>query len=182
MDQLGGTLDCYPNGDSIPKADALGVLGKVKNFGRYVCRWEGHCAFWRILANSGFMREEPVFVNGEAVAPIPYLASLLSSESQFFYQENEKDLTLTRIDVTGTESDRKKRELFQIIDQRDLDTGFYSMTRTVGFFLSIGAQMILNRDISTRGLVNPIQIPYEKAIQELEQRKIRVEHWTEWLD
>lgn len=56
------------------------------------------------------------------------------------------------------------------------------MTRTVGFFLSIGAQMILNRDISTRGLVNPIQIPYEKAIQELGKRKIIVEHWTEWLD
>lgn len=182
MDQLGGILDCYPNGDSIPVAKALGVSGKVKNFGRYVCRWEGHCAFWRVIANSGFMRNEPVILHGQEVDPIPYLASLLSSEAQFFYQEDERDLTLTRIDVTGTESGRRKRELFQIIDQRDLDTGLFSMTRTVGFFLSIGALMILDQDISIRGLVNPIQIPYEKAIQKLAQRNINVEHWAEWLD
>lgn len=182
IDGLGGTLDCFPNGDSIPIAEALGILGTVKNFGRYVCRWEGHCAFWRIIAGSGFLRDEPVLLNGQAVDPIAYLASLLSSEPQFFYQKDEKDITLTRIDVTGTKSGKRKRELFQIIDQRDLDSGLFSMTRTVGFFLSIGVLMILEQDISIRGLVNPIQMPYEKVVQELAQRSINVEHWTEGLD
>lgn len=182
IDQLGGTLDCFPNGDSIPVAEALGVFGTVKYFGRYVCRWEGHCAFWRIIAGSGFLRDEPVFLNDQVVDPITYLASLLSSEPQFFYHKDEKDITLTRIDITGTVAGKRKRELFQIIDQRDLDSGLFSMTRTVGFFLSIGVQMILDQGISIRGLVNPIQMPYEKVVQELAQRNINVEHWTEGLD
>lgn len=179
VDELGGTLECFPNGDAVSFAESLGVRNSAKNFGRYVCRWEGHCAFWRVMTNSGFMRDNPVSVGGTKVNSISFLTSLFSSESKFFYKDNERDVTLTRVDVRGRASGKEKREVFQIIDRRDLETGFTSMTRTVGFVLSLGAQMVLDGDVSACGMVTPIDLPYDTTVEKLAQRKIHVNHWVE---
>lgn len=179
VEGLGGVLECFPNGDSVSFAESLGVRDSVRNFGRYVCRWEGHCAFWRVVTNSGFMRDKPVYVGGEKVNGISFLASLYSSEPQFFYRDEERDVTLTRVDIRGRASGKGRREVFQIIDRRDLETGFTSMTRTVGFVLSLGAQMVLDGNVGRAGMVNPTELPYEVTVKKLTQRGILVDHWVE---
>jgi saccharopine dehydrogenase-like NADP-dependent oxidoreductase len=74
----------------------------------------------------------------------------------------------------------------QIIDKRDLKTGFTSMQRTVGFTVSIGAQMILQEKISEKGVLSPIQVPFQPFISELAARDIvftsSEEHWDGRLD
>jgi lysine 6-dehydrogenase len=176
IDELGAPLECFPNGDSVSFAESLGVLDSVRNFGRFVCRWEGHCAFWRVLVNSGFMRERPVLVGGKKIGGIPFLAALFSSEPQFSYRADERDVTLTRVDVRGLASGREKREVFQIVDRRDLETGFTSMTRTVGFVLSLGAQMVLDGEVGRLGVVSPTELPYSLTVEKLARRGIHVDH------
>lgn len=176
IEELGGTLECFPNGDSITLADELGIRNDVHSMGRYVCRWKGHCDFWRVFANCGFLKDEKVNVRGISVDRIPFIAAVLSSEPQFFYGEHEQDVTLTRVDVTGLRDGRKFREIYQIIDKKDLESGFTSMTRTVGFVVSMGAMMILNGDLSKGGIFSPVEMPYEKTAKELKKRGIFITH------
>jgi saccharopine dehydrogenase-like NADP-dependent oxidoreductase len=69
--------------------------------------------------------------------------------------------------------------IYQVIDRRDLRTGFTAMTRTVGYTTSIGAQMILRGDIQKRGVVTPVRdVPFEIFSDELRKRGIHVEQIT----
>jgi saccharopine dehydrogenase-like NADP-dependent oxidoreductase len=55
------------------------------------------------------------------------------------------------------------------------------MQRTVGFPMSIGAQMILDGRISQTGVVDPTEVPFEPYMEELQRRGLaagRVEE--EW--
>ena len=182
LDELGGTLECFPNGDSVSLAEELGIRDQVSSMGRYVCRWEGHCAFWRTVANCGFLNEEPVTVKGASVDRISYISSLLSSQPQFSYAGDERDITLTRVDIRGELNGKKKREIYQIIDKKDLSTGFTSMTRTVGFVVSMGAIMILDGEAGREGgLLSPVEMPFELTAGKLRQRDIHIMHTSEAL-
>lgn len=176
VEELGGHLECFPNGDAVSLAEELGIEKQVQSMGRYVCRWEGHCAFWRVVANCGFLRDEPVMVKGVPVNKISFIASALASEPQFSYAGKEQDVTFTRVDIKGSQKGRRVREIYQIIDKKDLETGFTSMTRTVGFVVSLGAIMILDGDLGSGGVISPVGMPFAKTVQRLGERGIFVTH------
>lgn len=177
LEELGGTLECFPNGDSVSLAEELGIEKQVASMGRYVCRWEGHCAFWRTVANCGFLDEEPLTVKGASVDRIAYISALLSSQPQFAYAEGEQDVTLTRVDIKGRKDGAEKREIYQIVDRKDLATGFTSMTRTVGFVVSLGAIMILDGETGREGgTISPVEMPFARTVEKLGARGIRVAH------
>lgn len=170
LPEMGGPLECFPNGDSEHFAEAFGLRETIRAMGRYICRWPGHGAFWETMARSGFLGEEPVKCGDSKVSPAAFCASLLGSQEQFFYKENEKDVALIRADVRGMLKGKPQRVIWQIVDRRDLGTGFTAMQRTVGFPMSIGAQMILDGRISQKGVVDPSQVPFEPYMKELESR------------
>ncbi len=169
-----GRLEAFPNGDAVKYAKLLGIeISGLQNLDRYVLRWPGHCAFWKSLLDLHFLDDEPLMVAGTTVDRKKFLVSLL--EPQIQYTEDEQDVVVVRIDVTGTKDGQKKRLIFQSIDYRDLVTGFTSMSRTVGFTASIGAQMIGNGVITKRGLLSPVNdIPYDVFVDELHKRDISI--------
>lgn len=116
---------------------------------------------------------EPVMINGIAVDRKRYLAAALEPHLQ--YGASERDMVILRIELTGKKGNRVQRVVFQLIDRRDLQTGFTAMSRTVGYTASIGAQMIASGKITKRGVLTPLNdIPYEDLTQELAKRGIRI--------
>jgi saccharopine dehydrogenase-like NADP-dependent oxidoreductase len=112
-----------------------------------------------------------------SVVPREFLRSLL--EPQLQYKDNERDVAVIRVEARGLQGGKRKRVIYQVIDRRDLRTGFTAMTRTVGFTASIGAQMILRGDIRKRGVLTPVRdVPFALFSEELRQRGIQVEHIT----
>ena len=181
LQEMGGPLECFPNGDSEHFARLFGLEGKVRSMGRYICRWPGHGAFWETMAKCGFLCEKPVRCGNKEISPVEFCASLLGSQEQFYYRDDERDVALIRADVRGLKDGKKKRVIWQITDRRDLVTGFTAMQRTVGFPMSIGAQMILDGRISQTGVVDPTEVPFEPYMEELQRRGLaagRVEE--EW--
>ena len=168
--EMGGALECFPNGDSEHFARAFGLEGKVRSMGRYICRWPGHGAFWGTMAKCGFLGEVPVRCGEKDISPVEFCASLLGSQEQFYYRDDERDVALIRADVRGLKDGQKKRIVWQITDKRDFKTGFTAMQRTVGFPMSIGAQMILDGRISRTGVVDPTEVPFEPYMKEMESR------------
>ena len=169
-----GALEAYPNGDVVHYLEAMGVAATVTNAGRFAMRWPGHCAFWYALAQLGFLEQGSIPVGRTPVAPREFVRSLL--EPQLQYADDERDVAVIRVDVRGLKNGRRRRVLYQVIDQRDLDTGLLAMNRTVGYTASIGAQMILRGDIRKRGLLSPLSdVPTDMFFTELRQRGITVQ-------
>ena len=174
-----GRLEAFPNGDALKYANLLGLdVAGLRNLGRYVLRWPGHCALWRTLVDLHLIDDEPAMVDGIAVDRKRYLAAVL--EPQIQYERHERDVVVVRIEVAGTKNGETMRLIHQVIDLRDLETGHTGMCRTVGYTASIGAQMIASGQVSKRGLLTPVNdVPYEPFVQELHKRGIRTTSWQE---
>jgi saccharopine dehydrogenase-like NADP-dependent oxidoreductase len=169
-----GRLEAFPNGDALKYAELLGIhRPKLKALGRFALRWPGHCAFWRTLVDLHLLDSEPVMINGVAVDRKRYLAAALEPHLQ--YSADERDMVILRTEVKGKKMNHTQRIVVQMIDRRDLQTGFTAMSRTVGYTASIGAQMIATGKITKRGVLTPVNdIPYADLKRELAERGIRV--------
>ena len=148
-----GELEAFPNGDALRYIDLFGLERSLRAMGRFACRWPGHCAFWKKLVDLRFLDEEPIKVGSVEVAPREFLYSLL--EPQLQYSDDERDVAFIRADARGLKAGRRTRIVYELIDYRDLSTGLMAMNRTVGFAVSIGAQMIVRGDIERRGVLSP---------------------------
>jgi lysine 6-dehydrogenase len=169
-----GAMEAYYNGDAVKYIDILNIGETVKSTGRYSLRWPGHSAFWKKMVDLGFLKEEPIKVGQSKVSPRQFVHDLLTPQLQ--YQPNERDVAAIRIEVIGLKEGQRKRVIYQMTDRRDLETGLLAMQRTVGYSASIGAQMILNGQITKRGLLTPTRdVPSDIFISELEKRGIQIQ-------
>jgi len=175
LEEIEAVLECYPNGNALKYAEKLWI-DDLENMGRYTCRWEGHSDFWRTMVKSGFLDEEPVEVDGDKVSPIRFVAELLKSQDKFWLKDDERDIAMVRVEAQGIKDGEKVRKVYQLIDERDLETGFTAMQRTVGFTASIGAQMILDGELEQRGLLSPTDIQLSQISKKLEKREIHIDH------
>ena len=169
-----GELEAFANGDALHYADALDLdPSSLKNLGRYVLRWPGHCAFWDTVNRLRLLDDEPVDVDGVPVDRKRFLANAIAPRLQF--RPGQRDVVVVRIEVGGTRQGAPTRLVYELIDRRDLETGFMAMSRTVGFTAAIGAAMIADGSISKRGLASPIcDVPFQAFRDALDRRGIRV--------
>ena len=178
IDELGGGLECYANGSAAQYLDVFNLRDKVLEMGRYACRYPGHCAFWDRLANSGFLNESPIRVGDAEVSPFDVTAAVLSGQDQFWFGPEEADMAMVRVDLTGWSGTDPKRIVYQLIDRRDMRTGFTAMQRTVGYTMALGARAILHGKLARRGLLSPVEIPFELVESGLDDFGMRITRET----
>ncbi len=175
LKEMGGPLECFVNGDGETLSRLFPQIAEsAKTLGRYICRWPGHAAFWRVMVKCGFNRTEPVSVGGVSVSPAAFCAALLGSQPQFHYGPGERDVALIRADARGIKDGKPTRAVGQLVDYRDLKTGFTAMQRTVAFPMSIGAQMIMDGRLQKRGIVEPSEVPFEPFVAESRARGLDI--------
>ncbi len=169
-----GKLEAFPNGDVMKYVDLLGLdAAKLKNMGRYVLRWPGHCEFWYTMVQLGLLDDGAVSVDGVDVNRKKYLANALKDQIQ--YKDTERDIVLVRIEVRGRKDGKNVSAVYQVIDKRDLDTGLTAMSRTVGFTAAIGATLLGDKKLRQGGILSPVaDVPYDLFKEELIKRNIEV--------
>jgi saccharopine dehydrogenase-like NADP-dependent oxidoreductase len=177
VEAIGAPLECFANGDAVHYAELFGIRDTVREMARYTGRLPGHCAFWNVVVKSGFLDADLLSVGGARVSPVSFTASLLASQPQFQYGDDEADMTFIRVDVRGTRgyNAERVRVIYDWVDTRDFATGFTSMQRTVGFTLARGARLILAGELAKRGLLTPLDVPYASVFPALERHGIHVE-------
>jgi len=174
-----GSLEAYPNGDVLDYVNLLGLdHNRLGRAGRYTMRYPGHCAFWNVMARLHLLDDAPILVEGVDVDKKEFLSRAL--EPQLRYGEDERDLAILRVEVAGLRDGEPARLVLQVVDRRDLETGFTAMSRLVGFSASIGAQMIGRGQIDGPGLLSPLRdVPYHPFTRALANRGIEVVSWLE---
>jgi saccharopine dehydrogenase-like NADP-dependent oxidoreductase len=127
------------------------------------------------VVKSGLLRSDPVEVRGNAISSAEFFAAALSTQPQFQYAANERDLSLIRVDVSGRKQGRPARVVYQLLDYRDAATGLTAMQRTVGFTMSRGAQLIAAGTLAKPGVLTPLDVAYDDVLPPLESHGIRVQ-------
>jgi lysine 6-dehydrogenase len=169
-----GRFEAFANGDAVAYAGQLGIEPRaLKRLGRYSFRWPGHCAFWKKLVDLHLLDDEPLTVGGATVSKREFLAAAM--EPYIRLGRDERDVAVIRVDITGEKAGRRMRAVLQVLDYRDLETGFTAMNRTVGYTTSIGALMIAGGRLKKRGLLSPLRdVPYGLFKDDLNRRGIQV--------
>ncbi|UCD05287.1 MAG: saccharopine dehydrogenase NADP-binding domain-containing protein [candidate division WOR-3 bacterium] len=171
-----GTLECYPNGDITGYLELAGVRA-LRNGGRYSMRYPGHHQFWYVMAKMGLLEDKTVRIDGHECSQRRIIAQLLEPHLQ--YSDDERDMVILRVELKGEKDGQEVERVYEMIDYRDLDTGFFAMSRTVGFVASVGAQMIQSGVIHKRGVCTPMfDVPYEPFLEELDRRGLSIKHST----
>ncbi len=181
-----GKLEAIPNGDAVKYLEIIGIKKDSKEYslinemGRYSMRWPGHSSLWKTLVDLHFLDNEPITINNIEVNRQEFLAKII--EPHIILEPHERDLAILRVELIGMKDGKKKRIIYDMVDKRDLDSGFTAMSRTVGFTASIGAQLIGLGKISKKGLLTPVNdIPFEILDSELRKRNIIIKSQIEDL-
>jgi lysine 6-dehydrogenase len=176
-----GTVEAYPNGDSVRYVEIFGLGQELVEMGRFALRWPGHSKFWRTMVALGLLDDTPINMNNADISPRAFLSKCLSPKLQF--KGDEKDVALLRVEAWGLKDNKKVKVTYDLIDYRDLETGLFAMNRTVGFTSSIGAQMILTGKITQAGVLSPVRhVPPHEFIKEVEARGMRIDYKFEEID
>jgi saccharopine dehydrogenase-like NADP-dependent oxidoreductase len=96
-------------------------------------------------------------------------------EPRLQYADDERDMVLLRVEVAGSKDGVRLARRWDLVDYRDHATGLLAMNRTVGYPASIVAEMILDGQITRRGVGSPVRdVPPEPFFRALAERGITI--------
>ncbi len=154
-------------GDDYPEMEAFITLGgtstmpetykeKVKYLDYKTIRYKGHRDLIKAMFDIGLAGTEEITIDNEAVIPQNVLASLLEQN----LPKSGKDVTLVKLEVSGTKAGKKIKETWDLVDHYDEKFDMTSMMRTTGYPAAI-VGLMLGRG-KTKG---PGALPQEKALE-----------------
>jgi saccharopine dehydrogenase-like NADP-dependent oxidoreductase len=144
-----GTLEAFNTDGLRSLADTL----KVPHMRERTLRYPGHIELMRVLRDTGLFGKEPIDVQGVQVRPLDVIATLMFPKWTF--ADGEADLTVMRVEATGTRDGRRVRLRWDLFDRYDPATNFRSMSRTTAFPATIVARWVLAGRIDARGVLPP---------------------------
>ncbi len=148
FDQI-GTLEAF-------NTDGLRSLIKtmnVPNMKEKTLRFPGYLEQIKMLKSYGFFQEEDIEVNGTKLKPIDLTSKLLISKWKL--ADGEPEFTIMKIEISGIESGKDVKYIYDLIDRYDKKTKTSSMARTTGYSCTSAVELVLNRDFAEKGLFPP---------------------------
>jgi lysine 6-dehydrogenase len=147
------------------------LRARVTNLDYKTIRYPGHCAIFAALRDLGFLAEQPLDLAPE-LAPRVFTERLLS---QALADETDTDVVLMRVEVTGTRGGERVRQIFEMIDRHDADTGHSAMARTTGYSAAAVAYMLAAGAIQQRGVLpGEHALPLEEYLAAVRARGLNV--------
>jgi len=144
-----GTLEAF-------NTDGLRSLIKtmdISNMKEKTLRYPGYIDQIKLLQDYGFFQTEKVEVDGKKVRPIDLTSKLLISKWKL--EDDEPELTVMKIIVSGIENDNRVKYTYELFDKFDTATQTSSMARTTGYSCTSAVELVLNSDFSKKGLFPP---------------------------
>lgn len=153
-----GTLESF-NSDGL--RSIIHTMPHIKNMKEKTLRYPGHVEYIRVLKESGFFKEEPMFDNG--ISALDVTSKILFNEWKL--AEDEEELTVMRVTIIGTQkqSNTKEKIVFDLHDEFDHDTKISSMARTTGYTATAAVSMFLDGLVNKKGVLPPELVGSDKV-------------------
>jgi saccharopine dehydrogenase-like NADP-dependent oxidoreductase len=168
-----GTVEAF-NTDGLR---SLAATLHAPNMKEKTLRWPGHVEKMRMLRETGFFSRQPLDVGGTSVRPYDLTTKLLFDAWRL--AEGEADLTVMRVEATGSVGGARRTWTWDLYDEADPRTGFHSMARTTGFPCAIVAGMLARGALVRPGVQPPERLAdddrfYERMMAELRARGVAI--------
>ena len=168
-----GTLEAF-------NTDGLRTLRKTLDIPfmrEKTLRYPGHANLMRIFRESGFLSTEPIVVDGQTIQPISVTSKLLFDQWQL--KQGEADFTVMQVVMEGQRKGKRRRYIYNLLDNYDKETRTTSMARTTGYTCSIVARQIMSGQFTQKGICPPEFIGqaegcYENLLEEYGKRNIQL--------
>jgi lysine 6-dehydrogenase len=125
---------------------------RIPNMVEKTIRWAGNIERVSLLAECGFLSNEPVKIDHARISPRRFNSMVMRPLLEL---QDERDVTLLRVDAFGRKNGKKVKLRRQTVDYYDETKRVSSMGRTTGYPCSAVAMMIGRGEITTTGLVPP---------------------------
>jgi len=140
-------------------------------------RWPGHVEKMRMLRETGFLSLEPIDVGGVTVRPYDVTTKLLFDAWRL--PPGEADLTVMRVEATGTAGGKRQTWTWDLYDEADLASGFHSMARTTGYPCAIVTRLLAHGELKRPGVQPPERLAgddrfYEAMMKGLGERGVTI--------
>ena len=140
-------------------------------------RYPGHANLMRIFRESGFLSTEPIEVDKQTIQPISVTSKLLFD--QWRLKQGEADFTVMQVVMEGQRKGKRRRYIYNLLDNYDEKTRTTSMARTTGYTCSIVARQIMSGRFTQKGICPPEFIGqakgcYENLLKEYGKRNIQL--------
>jgi lysine 6-dehydrogenase len=115
------------------------ALRSLRTATQKTIRWPGYAAKVSVLKELGLLRMDPIDVDGVRVSPKRVVDAVLRPKVSM--HDDDRDITLFRVDVTGRRGDEPITLRAEMIDRADAKNDFTSMARTTAFTAAIIGRM-----------------------------------------
>jgi saccharopine dehydrogenase-like NADP-dependent oxidoreductase len=149
------------------------------NVTEYTLRYPGTAARMEFLREVGIFGTEPVDVKGTKVRPRDLFGAIAYPRMTLARGENE--FTFYHVEVTGRKDGKRLQYRYSLYDERDMKTGYPSMSRTTGFPCVIVGRLIADGVLKMPGVNPPESVgknhkAVEIFIEELKKRSVKIHH------
>jgi saccharopine dehydrogenase-like NADP-dependent oxidoreductase len=187
-----GNYDFEMPGVNLPKMEGFLTDGcrtlldtiPSPNVVEYTLRYPGTARDLAFLRSIGLFSNEPVKVGTAEIAPRALFGQLAYPMMKL--RGDEKDFTFFQVRVTGKKNGKRLRHVSSLYDEKDMKSGYPSMSRTTGFTCAIVGRMIAEGMLTDPG-VNPPEVigdspaSVEYLVNELKRRNVVITRSTEEL-
>jgi len=112
----------------------------VPNMIEKTLRYPNYIDKIKLLRDSGFFDTEKRIIDGKEVSPIELTSDLLFD--QWKLEDNDRDLTVMQIIVSGLKDGKAQTHTFDLYDEHDDETGTHSMARTTGYTATVALRLL----------------------------------------
>jgi lysine 6-dehydrogenase len=137
------------------------TLKHIPNMKEKTLRYPKHIVLIQALKASGFFDKEPIDIKGSSVVPMDFTSKILFNIWKL--QPSDKEFTVMRISLKGTQNGKPKHVGYNLYDEYDLETGISSMARTTGYTATATVSLIANNLFSEKGVFPPELVGKHKA-------------------
>ena len=129
------------------------TLKHIPNMKEKTLRYPNHIALIQALQAAGFFDSEPIDVKGMQVVPMDFSSKLLFKSWKL--NPADKEFTVMRIAITGSEKGEPKHIVYDLLDEYDAASETSSMARTTGYTATAAVNLIINELFENKGVFPP---------------------------
>lgn len=144
-----GTLEAFNSDGLRTLLDTLKIPVMIEK----TLRYPGTAEYIRVLKKAGFFSKKYRKLGNNRIRPFDLTAGLLFD--QWKMNEEDKDITIMRIEIKGRKKDVQKTYIYDMIDHFDNEKKILSMARTTGYTCTAVGHLILDGKFNDTGICPP---------------------------
>lgn len=167
-----GTLEAF-NTDGL--RSLIYTLNNIPNMKEKTLRYPGHIKLIKAFMETGFFNKEPIQFKEQNIIPFEFTTNLLFKKWKL--QPEDPEFTVMRVMLTGKENGVATKVIYDLYDEYDPKEKLSSMARTTGFTGTAGAELILNKLFTEKGVFPPELVGknencFRSVIEYLKERNV----------